>query len=183
MNRRINPVGCTVRAIQYLPTTKQPAGCTPCYIHQSKCRKRTLHNQRRVDGFSYVEVLIAMALIAVALVPAMDALHPGTTGAETHASATDLHYHLTGKLEDLLAEPFSALDDEAMSVGSPSVATQYSDDAGTVNRRLVFLSRYDADNLDGDADFFTGVDADLVWMRVEIAATSQAMEALTSRYE
>ena len=71
-----------------------------------------------------------------------------------------------------------------MAINNPTVAsTVYSDAAGATNRRLVYLSRYDADNADGDNDFFTGMDAGLVWVRVELEGTTQAIEGLTSPYE
>ena len=48
----------------------------------------------------------------------------------------------------------------------------------------MYLSRYDADNADGNGDFFdAGVDEGLLWVRVEIEGTSQAIEGLTSQYD
>ncbi len=137
-------------------------------------------NPGRINGFSYIEVLVAVAILAVALVPAMDALRSGVVGAEVHASRTELHYRLAGKLEELLAEPFGALDDEALAIGAPTIpSTAYSDPAATPDRRLVFLSRYDGDNVDpADGDPFTGVDEGLLWMRVEIEHTHLALERL-----
>lgn len=137
-------------------------------------------NGRRVGGFSYIEVLVAVAILTVALVPAMDALRSGVVGAGVHTSRTELHYRITGKLEELLAEPFGALDGEAQSINDPGVASDlYSDAAATPNRRLVFLSRYDGDDLDpSDGDPFTGVDEGLIWLRVEIENTHLALERL-----
>ncbi len=135
-------------------------------------------------GLSYIEVLIATALIAITLVPAMEALTPALQGAAIHESSSVQQFHLAARLETLLAEPFAALDAEAVAINDPTVAsTVYSDAAGVANRRLVFLSRYDADNADADNDFYTGMDAGLVWLRVEIEGTTQAMEGLTSVYD
>ena len=54
----------------------------------------------------------------------------------------------------------------------------------TNNRRLVYLSRYDADNADGNGNFFdAGMDEGLLWVRVEIEGTDQAIESLTSVYD
>jgi len=47
----------------------------------------------------------------------------------------------------------------------------------------VYLSRYDADNADGNGNVFDGTDEGLLWVKVEIEATSQSIEGLTSRYE
>jgi hypothetical protein len=135
-------------------------------------------------GLSYIEVLLATALIAITLVPAMEALTPALQGAAIHESQSAQQFHLAARLETLLAEPFASLDAEAVAINDPSVAsTIYSDAAGDRNRRLVYLSRYDADNADADNDFFTGMDEGLVWLRVEIEGTTQAVESLTSQYE
>jgi len=136
------------------------------------------------QGLTYVEVLIATVLVVVALVPAIDALRPAIQGSGIHQSETALHYHLTGGLEDVLAAPFFTLDTEAQALGDPTaISAPFSDTAGSANRRLVFLSRYDADNADGDNDQFTGTDEGLIWVRVEVETTSHALETLVSHYD
>lgn len=142
-------------------------------------------DRHHMAGLTYVEVLIATALIAVTLLPAIDALKPATQGMSIHEVNTVRHYALTALLEEVLANPFSELDDEAMAIGDPAVASAtYSDTAGQANRRLVYLSRYDADNADGNNDFFdAGMDESLLWVRVEIEGTDQAIESLTSLYD
>lgn len=124
---------------------------------------------------------MAVALLAVALVPALDALHPGLVAVAVHSNLAREHYHLTGKMETVLAEPFDALEDAATAAGSPAVATTYSDAPAAPERRLVFLSRYDGDDADADADPFTGTDADLIWVRVQLEGTSQVFETLRHR--
>lgn len=128
---------------------------------------------------------MAVAILAIVLVPAMDALRTGVTGSAVHATQTQLHYHLSGRLEELLAEPFDALDQEALALGSPAVASAtYSDPAGAANRRLVFLSRYDGDDINpSDGDPFTGVDEGLLWIRVEVEHTPLSIERLTDADE
>jgi hypothetical protein len=88
-------------------------------------------------------------------------------------------------MEELLAEPFAALDAAATAAGSRVTPGSYSDtvtfqDGRTVTRN-VYLSRYDSDNADGDADPFTGTEADLLWLRVEIGDT--ALETLRSAHD
>ena len=136
---------------------------------------------RRLGGFSYVEVLIATALISLALAPALDALIGGIQGAGIHVTMAEEHYHLLGGLEQVLAEPFDELDAEALAVGDPAVATAYSDASGTPRRRLVFLARYDGDDADADGDPFTGGDDGLLWVAVELEHTGRVLESLTSR--
>jgi hypothetical protein len=136
-------------------------------------------------GLTYVEVLIATALITITLVPAIEALKPATLGMSIHETQTVQHYELTAMLEEVLARPFTELDDEAVAISNPTVPSAvYSDPAGQANRRLVYLSRYDADNADGNSDFFdAGMDEGLLWLRVELEGTSQAIEGLTSVYD
>ena len=136
-------------------------------------------------GLTYVEVLIATMLIVITLVPAIEALQPGIQGMGIHEARTERHYELTAKLEEVLAKPFSELDSEAVAISDPTVASDnYSDPVAQANRRLVFLSRYDADNADGNGNFFdTGMDEGLLWVRVELEGTVEAIESLTSVYD
>ena len=137
-----------------------------------------------IAGFTYVEVLIATLLIVVTLLPAIQALYPATVGAGIHESRLKDHYRLAGGLEALLARPFAELDTEAVAISDPTMAsTTYSDPTTEVVRRLVYLSRYDADNADADNNPFTGTEDDLLWIRVEIAGTTEALETLLSAYD
>jgi Flp pilus assembly pilin Flp len=135
----------------------------------------------RQSGISYIEVLIAAALIAVTLVPMMDAVRTATVSTGVHEEAAVQNLHLIATLENVLAEPFSSLEAAATAAGSESTLTSYSDLAGLSNRRLVFLSLYDGDNADADNDPYTGTDQGLMWVRVEIEGTAQAIETLISQ--
>ena len=53
-------------------------------------------------GLSYIEVLLATALIAITLVPAMEALTPALQGAAIHESQSAQQFHLAARLETLL---------------------------------------------------------------------------------
>ena len=132
-------------------------------------------------GFSYAEVLAAALLLAIALVPMMDAVHTATLGAQIQTRAVEDHFRLTARLEEVLSEPFTSLQTEAATVGGSTVATSYSDAPGTAGRRLVFLSPFDADNVDADDDPFTGTDADILWVRVALEDTNMAIETLSIR--
>jgi hypothetical protein len=138
-------------------------------------------------GFAYIEVLIATLLIVVTLLPAIQALYPAVAGAGIHGSRVADHYQLTGRLEELLAEPFADLDAAATAAGSETTPTTYTDTVtyadGRQITRNVFLSRYDSDNADADNNPFTGTEADLLWLRVEIAGTTDGMESLLSVYD
>ena len=132
-------------------------------------------------GFSYTEVLVATFILAISLVPAIEALQTGVQGSVFHAAKANQHYRLTGRLEEVLAQPFSELEQAADTAGGPGVIVDsFSDASGTERRRLVYLARYDADNADADDDPFTGTDHGLLWVRVQIEGTNDALETLTT---
>lgn len=134
---------------------------------------------RREGGFSYVEVLVATLLVALSLVPALEALQTATLGSAVHESLAVHQRQLTSKMEEVLAQSFIDLEiAEATALGGP---TSYSDAAGSPDRRVVFLSRYDGDNADADDNPSTGPDPGLLWVRVEIEGTRHALETLTVR--
>lgn len=133
-------------------------------------------------GFSYIEILIATFLIAVTLVPAINSLQTGVQSTAVHRSKLENHLNLKSKMEDVLAQTITALDAEAQAVNNPAIpSTAYSDVAGTPDRRLVYLSRYDGDNLDSDNNPFTGKDAGLIWVRIAIEGTPDNLQTLTSQ--
>jgi len=129
---------------------------------------------------SYVEVLVAVALLAICLVPVLESLQPavlGTSVSETHVQD---QLRLQSRFEDVMSEPFSAL--EAAAAGSPSDATAYSDASGTYDRLLVYIWAYDGDNDDGDDNPFSGTDEGLLWVRIVTEDSGHARESLVSRY-
>ena len=148
----------------------------------------------RQEGLTYIEVMIAAALIAIAVLPAMDALYTGMLGSDVYESKSAEHYATLAKMEEMLAEPQSLLLSAAAATGnSKTPSGLYSDAAGTPNRRLVFVALYDADNVDGDGDFFTVPDpntdgdndpytayAGLLWVRVEVEGSVTFLESLSA---
>ena len=132
-------------------------------------------------GLSYIEVLVATLLIAVALVPMMEALGPGLQGAQIHRDHAEVHYALTGKLEEVLAQPFDDLDAAASAARDYKIATTYSDPAASVPHE-VFIWRYDVDDADSDGDVFTGGEDDILWIRVATVDSSTDLQTLFSRY-
>ena len=140
---------------------------------------RTRH--RHNAGFSYVEVLVATVLVAVTLVPAIDALSSGIMAGGVHGSAVIRQQALQAKLEEVLALPFDDLDAEALAVGSYLTSTSYSDTAGSSDRRVVYLALFDVDDADSDGNALTGGEAGLMWIRVTVEGTNDAVETLTTR--
>ena len=137
---------------------------------------------RKAAGFTYVEVLVAIALTMALLLPAIDGLHSGIQGGEIHAQEAGYQLSLVGKMEEVLAQSFGDLAQEADTAGGPTtLVAAYSDGAGAPGRRLVYLARYDGDDADADGDPFTGTDDGLLWVRVAIEGTPHALESLTGQ--
>ena len=146
--------------------------------------------RRYSKGFYYVEVLVTTFLIAVALVPTMNALQTGISGGEIQKTLVTQQYHRIGKMEELLAESFDDLVAAAQAAGDEKSPSGYSDAPGATNRRLVYLALYDADadpfvvadpDEDGDNNVYTGSSANLIWLRVETEGTPHGLETLLSR--
>jgi len=148
---------------------------------------------RRQVGLTYIEVLIAMAIIAVALVPALEALRIGMLGTAVYQSSSSQHYAVTARMEEILAEQHGALVTAAGLAGTPNTPSVYSDPVTSTDRRIVYLALYDAENLDGDGDVFTvpdpNLDGDhdpftgytgLVCVRVQIEGSATAFESLVA---
>lgn len=147
----------------------------------------------RQYGVSYVEVLVATVLLAIVLVPAIQALHTGMLGAEIHASSVNEHYAALTRMEEVLAEPQSVLVAAAGIAGDEDTPTGYSDADGSPDRRIVYIALYDAEDADGDGDVFTvpdpNIDGDndpytgyvgVLWVRVEIEGSVTWFETLTA---
>lgn len=132
-------------------------------------------SSRKQRGLLYVEVMIAVLVLAIAAVPALDALRTATRSNAADDVDADAA-RARDKMEEVLARPYAELD--AARAGA-STATAYSDAAGTPRRRVVFLERYDGDNADGDNNPFTGGDAGLLWLQVTVDGTAAKLTTLT----
>ena len=140
----------------------------------------------RQRGLSYVEVLIAVVIVAVCLVPALDALRDGIRAAEVQGSQTVSQQRLKTRFEEVLANRFSTLDAAAMAAGNSPGATLAvcsgttvvvcSDPPGT-DRLLVTLYRYDS-----SAATATVNDTGLLWVNVAIAGSNLSLDTLRSRW-
>ena len=128
-----------------------------------------------------MEVLVAIALLAVMIVPIVNALMTSSQGAEVHRELASDHYRLTSRLEELLAEPFADLEAAAIAAGSPQTATSYSESSGTPGRLVVYLSACDGDNADVDDDLFTGTDDGILWIRVEVENTIHDLQTIRAQ--
>jgi hypothetical protein len=134
----------------------------------------------RMTGALYAEALVAVAILALAMVPATNAIHAALQSSQQFVTNTTDHFSVMGRMAELSAEPYASLDAAATTAGSWKVATSYSDGSGP-SRRLVYLSLYDIDNADGDDNPFTGTEPDVIWIRVEIEGSIRGLETLITQ--
>ena len=132
-------------------------------------------------GLSYAETLLAIVVLALALVPALETLDTAFTGAQVSETVIEWQQALATRMTDVIAEPFGDLDAAAQAAGSETVPSSYSDAAGGPDRVVVFLSRYDGDNADADNDPFTGTDAGLLWVRIAIENSPYELATLVAQ--
>ena len=68
---------------------------------------------RQQSGLSYTEILAAIALLAISVLPATNALRGAMDTAEADLEATMDHFRLVTKLEEVLALPFPIVSAQA----------------------------------------------------------------------
>src|SRR6266487_4245763 len=90
-------------------------------------------------GFSYVEVLLSVVLLAVLLVPALESLQSAIPGNQGYRLATR-QLMLTDKMEQVLSKPFADLYAQTyLPLGNTTslLSATLSDPSGTPDRRNV----------------------------------------------
>ena len=132
------------------------------------------------NGFTYVEVVLSVVLLAVLLVPALQALQTGISGGATPTLAASAPT-LRAKMEEVLAIPFGDLYAQTYLPGGNTTAINatYSDAAAAVNRRVVVLYRYDA-----AARALSAGDTGLLYVSVyyQSEGTASALSTLMGRW-
>jgi hypothetical protein len=127
-----------------------------------------------------VEVVLSVVLLAVLLVPALEALQTGISGGATPALAASAPA-LRAKMEEVLAAPFGDLYAQTYLGGgnSSAINAAYSDAAAAVNRRVVVLYRYDA-----TAKALSAGDTGLLYVSVyyESEGSASALSTLLGRW-
>ncbi len=120
-------------------------------------------------GYAYIEVLIAVVLVATSLAPMMESLAQAIRVQTQQADQRQALHFTTSLMEQTLSTTFARLDAEAVLVGDATTPTAFSDAAGAPQQRNVYLARYDIDNADADDNPLTGGDPGLLWIRVASA--------------
>ena len=134
-------------------------------------------NQR---GFSYAEVLVSVMLLAILLVPAMQALNTAIIGGSSNVAARQLN--LRNKMEEVLSKTYNMLYAETKLSGgntTTSVSTNYSDASGTSGRRVVVLYRFDT-----STNALSASDTGVLYVSVyyEAEGSASALNTLVGRW-
>lgn len=129
----------------------------------------------------YIEVLLSAVLLAVLLVPALQALQTGVGGGASSAMAARPPA-LAAKMEEVLSNPFALLYAQTYAGGGNSDTTAkaaLSDAVGATDRRLVVTYRYDA-----SSRALSGSDTGLLQLRVyyEAEGSAVALRTLAGRW-
>lgn len=135
----------------------------------------------RGPGFAYVEVLLSVVLLAVLLVPAMQALESGIAAIPASAASPELT-GLQAKMEEVLAAPFSKVYGETYLPGANTTtfaSAAFSDPAGAPQRKLVVIYRYDV-----ATRLLAAADTGLAYVSVyyEASGTAGALNTLIGRW-
>ena len=136
------------------------------------------HSSQR--GFSYAEVLLSVILLAILLVPAMQALNTAILGGSNKLAARQLA--LRSKLEEVLSKPYNTLYAETSLTGGntiTSISANYSDVAGATDRRVVVLYRFDT-----ATNALSATDTGVLYVRVyyEAEGGTNALNTLVGRW-
>ena len=139
---------------------------------------KSSHSNQR--GFSYAEVLLSVILLAILLVPAMQALNSAISGGSSGVTAKQLN--LRNKMEEVLSKTYNKLYAETSLTGgntTTSVSANYSDAAGATDRRVVVLYRYNT-----TTNALSATDTGVLYVRVyyEAEGSANALNTLVGRW-
>jgi prepilin-type N-terminal cleavage/methylation domain-containing protein len=100
-----------------------------------------LNRLRRRHGFSFVEVLVAVAVLALCVIPLANALKVGIAASSIGAAKAQELRCMKNMMETVLAEPFQNLANAARTM---DVASSYSLPRDSVcPARNVYIARYE----------------------------------------
>jgi Tfp pilus assembly protein PilV len=124
---------------------------TYCLKKTSRLQNVHQDNAKWALGFSMVEVLVAITLLMIMIVPAMNALTESVLAAGIHKDEASKAREIQNKMEEILARSFIKLDNDAFGKNSSNTTpitlplatpTSDMDDSGySDNKYDVFIFR------------------------------------------
>jgi prepilin-type N-terminal cleavage/methylation domain-containing protein len=95
-------------------------------------------------GFSLIELLLALTIMMIALVPIMDAISASFQYAKAGKESTIILNYARAKMEDVLAMSFDTVPISA-SPGTPTALSDTVTVTGNTLNRFVLVDLYDGD--------------------------------------
>lgn len=137
---------------------------------------------RTQRGLTYAEVLLSVVLLAILLVPALQALNTGIAGITSASGLATRQLSLRSKMDEVLGKPYGQLYAETSVVGgntTSSVSAAFSDAAGGPGRRVVVLYRFNA-----STNVLSATDTGLLYVSVydEAEGSANALNTLVGRW-
>jgi prepilin-type N-terminal cleavage/methylation domain-containing protein len=116
-----------------------------------------LNAAARQHGFSFVEIMVAVLVLAICAVPLADAVRNGIAASTVGADKARELRCMKTMMETVLAEPYLTLRDAALGM---SKASRYSQPAaGGCVRRNVFIAKYEREAGKPEVFLDDGVDS------------------------
>lgn len=133
-------------------------------------------------GFSYAEVLLSVVLLAILLVPALQALNTAIAGSSGATGLPARQLKLRSKMEEVLSKPYGQLYAQTSLPGgntTTSVSASLSDASGNADRRVAVLYRFDV-----ATNALSATDTGLLYVSVyyEAEGSANALNTLTGRW-
>ena len=140
------------------------------------CLCHEVRTVRASPGFSYVEVLVALVLLAVGIVPATDAVRNSLAAPQIVQAAAQSRQCVKNHMEKILAEPYQNLAKAAGLISA--VSAVYSLPADTqCDRRNVYVSFYNP----GPPAGFVAINSGLLYVTVAAPGTAQTFSTLLAQ--
>ena len=128
-------------------------------------------------GLSYTEVLIAIALVALIAWPTAQSIQTSLAVAQQSVDDTTFRFAMLSLVETTLASDYASLEQRAGTQSAPIL----SEPLGANDTLDLYIAPWDIDNADFDDDPGTGVDDDVLWIRVALRNRPLSFETLVTR--
>lgn len=117
--------------------------------------------ERHASGFSYIEVVLAVLLLGVCVVPAVEAVRNGIAAPQIAQEGSKALLCVKSHMEKVLAEPYQNLLNASGTLEAASAAYSLVADSACAARN-VYIARYNPDT----APYFVANDTGLLYITV-----------------
>ena len=129
------------------------------------------------SGFSYVEVVLALLLLVIGIVPAVNAVRDSLAAPQIAQAAAQALQCVKNHMEKVIAEPYRKLSNAHALFNVAVPAYSLPADAQCAARE-VFITYYDPDAV---APYFVAIDKGLLLVRVATPGSAMTFSTLVAR--